>query len=250
MWVEIQMNLYYKVMKHTKAKVSDVSSSACPAVGVPRSKRWPQSCCRAVCPSCHPTDLVSFLWIDECRVLVCSVHFYIKKMIIRRWSCCCCWRRAQLLLCVKNKLVFMTDTRWLSYLINIHAWNDCTAIKHPYLHLSTLGLLTQRNYIFISYTQNEILRPQVDKSHRNVVISTVVPVVCLWMMHDSCHPQLTGAAVLIQGEKSFGQPWGTALVGIIKLSEIERSAVARCETSFHPWRTEGEGEAGQTSSEH
>lgn len=186
-------------------------------------------------------------WMSSARLFRALLHK--KKMIIRRWSCCCC-RHAQLLLCVKNKLVFMTDTHWLSYLINIHAWNDCTVIRQPYLHLSTLGLLTQRNYIFISYTQNEILRPQVDKSHRNVVISTVVPVVCLWMMHDSCHPQLTGAAVLIQGEKSFGQPWGTALVGIIKLSEIERSAVARCETSFHPWRTEGEGDAGQTSSEH
>lgn len=152
-WVEIQINLYYKVMMHTKARVPDVPSSACPAVGVPWSKRWPQTCCCAVCPSCQPTDLVSFPWIDECRVLVCSGALLHKKIIMRRWSCCCCCccRREQLLLCVKNKLVFMTDARWLSYLINIHAWSD---LKQPYLHLLTLGLLTQRNYIFISYTQN------------------------------------------------------------------------------------------------
>lgn len=35
------------------------------------------------------------------------------------------------------------------------------------------------------------------------------------------------------------------MVRIKKLLEIERSTVAGSETSFHPCRTEGEGEAGE-----
>lgn len=193
-WGEIQIDLYYKVMMQTKARVSDVPSSACPAVGGPRSKRWPQTYCFSVCPSCNPTDLVSFLWIDECRVLVCSGALLHKKITLRRWSCCCCRRREQLLLCIKNKLVFMTDTRWLSYLIKIHAGDD---LKQPYLHILTLGSL-HRGVVFSFLAYKMGFWGLRLTNHTEVLLLAPLFQLCtLWMMHSSYHPQLTGAAVLI-----------------------------------------------------
>lgn len=172
-WGEIQINLYYKVMMQTKARVPDVPSSACPAVGGPRPKRWPQTYCFSVCPSCNPTDLVSLLWIDECRVLVCSGALLHKKITMRRWSCCCCCRhRKQLLLCVKNKLVFMTDTRWLSYFIKIHAGND---LKQPYLPLLTL----HRGVVFSFLAYKMGFWGLRLTNHRSVVISALLPIVYL-----------------------------------------------------------------------
>lgn len=80
----------------------------------------------------RPTELVSFLWIDECRVPVCSGALLHKKIIMRRWGLLLLLPpRAAAALC--KKLVFMTDTRWLSYLINIPHLLMCDT-KELYFH--------------------------------------------------------------------------------------------------------------------
>lgn len=81
--------------------------SVCPAVGASQSKRRTE----IYCPSCDPTDPASFLWIDECWVLVCSGALLHKK-IMRSWSCCsscCCCFVSKI-----NWFSWHTQTHWYS----------------------------------------------------------------------------------------------------------------------------------------